>query len=193
MKTVLKSSLSVLTALMLVLSLSACGKGSLAKFEKLFNEKMAPAYESFLATEDGEDAPSPTLAGYIATDTYLNNLFAYVAEGKKPDNGTITEQDGVYICKFNEVTQEISFSKETDSIKVIQKLEFGEETQTDLITVFSSANGKYYVQSISPVFGEYTEIEYDANGGSYVVKQYDEASTPDIFTDGIPAGFAKGE
>lgn len=183
---------AVSIAAALVLALAACSAvKSEGDFEKWYTEKLSPAYDSFMETDDAEDAPCAGIDGYIANEEYLMRVFSFMKDGKQPETGEVKKSDGAYYYTLNEVTQKIEFNEKTDSVKITQTLNVADESSVDFITVFSERNGKFYIQNYLPEFGELSEIEFTAKGGRCATVSRDTSPEYDIFTDDVPNGFAK--
>lgn len=181
---------SVVAALILALTACSSVKGE-SDFEKWYTEKLSPAYDSFMETDDADEAPCADIEGYIANGEYIMRVFSFIKDGKQPEKGEIKKSDGAYYYTLNEVTQKIEFNEKTDSVKVTQTLTIAGEAAVDFITVFSERNGKFYIQNYLPEFGELSEIEFTARGGRCATVSSDTLPEHDIFSDDVPNGFAK--
>ncbi len=190
MKTIKKSVALILVAAA-VFCLAACSGTKKEEFGAWYNNEFSPAYDAFVKTEYGmKNAPSPNLSLMIATDKYLYCIFDYITDGKQPENGKITEEDGAYTYTAKTFKQKVEFDEKTSSIRITNSIVvFGSESISS-ITTFTERSGKYYIQYFQPDFDQYYEVCFTAESGE--VKNESIAEIPyTIFGEKIPDTFAK--
>ena len=186
-----KRAVCALTALALVLALPACGKTKLKKFDDWFNNSLTPAYASFVQTEDGAAAPSPTISLLLASDKYVNCVFDYIENKTQPENGKITEENGVYTYAYGTFSQVFEFDPSTTSIKITMLQSDAGESRTEFVIVLTERSSRFYIQYLTPDFEEYYELSFTAKGGSVRFVSPCSELPYSIFAQDIPSDFAK--
>ncbi|MBR2957563.1 MAG: hypothetical protein IKC20_04865, partial [Clostridia bacterium] len=64
-------------------------------------------------------------------------------------------------------------------------------SRTEFVAVLAEKKGEFFIQYLMPTFGEYTEMRFTAEGGTFVLDDTCYEMPYDIFTDDIPKDFAK--
>ncbi len=187
----IKKSVALILAVATILCLAACSGTKKQEFGAWYNNELSPAYDAFVQTEYGKkNAPSPNLSLMVVTDKYLNCIFAYINEGKQPEKGEITEEDGAYIYTLQTFKQKVEFDERTTSIRITNSIiMFGSESISSVIT-FTERSDKYYIQYFQPDFSQYYEVSFTAESGE--IKNESKSEIPySIFGEKIPDTFAK--
>ena len=191
----MKKLLSILLAAVMLLSFAACGEEFKLKedadFKAWFNESLVPAYNGYIASETANGDAFPSVSLMLASDAYIGYIFDYICDGVYPEDGEITEENGVYSYACNEFRQSVEFNADKRALRVTMYTEMMGESRTEFIAVFAEKKGEFYIQYLMPTFGEYTEMCFTAEGGSFSLDVGRNEMPFDIFTDDIPDNFAK--
>lgn len=194
MKKITKA-ISIILVCVFLFSLAACTKSYKVRrnrdFADWFNLAFTPTYDSFVKTDDAKDAPAPNATLLLASDKYINCVFDYMKDKKQPENGEVTEADGVYTYSYGAFKQTFEFDAKTSSIRVKMIQIMGEEDWTEFEATITQRGNKFYVQYIQPDFNDYTEIEFTSDGGSVLREYSSEKAGNSIFAQDIPENFAK--
>lgn len=191
----MKKLVAIFLSIVMLLSLAACGDEFKVKktedFRDWFNLSLVPSYDGYLASPDGESAIYPSVSLMLASDSYINAVFDYICDGVFPENGDVTEENGVYTYSYGEFKQTFEFDADKCAVKVTMAMEMMGDSRTEFVAVFAEEKDEFFVQYLMPTFGEYYEMRFTAESGSTLTKTNCYEFPYDIFTDDIPKEFAK--
>ena len=191
----MKKLLALFLALVMLFSFAACGEDVKVKteadFKTWFTESLVPAYNGYINSDSASEDAFPSISLMLASDAYIGYVFDYICDGVYPENGEITEENGVYSYAYNEFRQSFEFDADKRALRVTMYMEMMGESRTEFIAVFAEKKGEFFVQYLMPTFGEYTEMCFTAEGGTFVLETDCYELPCDIFTDDIPKDFAK--
>lgn len=185
----LKRLTALLLALIMSVSFTACSKKG-EKMNEWFNE-LSTAYDSYVASADGENTVSPSISLLVASSDYIKAVFDYIDSEKAPEGAEITEDSGIYTYKSGYFKQIIEIDPKNPAIKVEMIQEFMGEGTTEFITIITEKGGEYFIQQHLVEFGEYYEIRFTADGGSATTATGCYEMPYSIFEGEIPENFAK--
>ncbi|MBQ6931928.1 MAG: hypothetical protein IJN38_07360 [Clostridia bacterium] len=191
----MKKVIALFLALVMLVSFAACGEEYKLKedadFKVWFNEALVPAYEGYINSDTANENAFPSISLMLASDAYIGYIFDYICNDVYPENGEITEENGVYNYSYNEFRQSFEFNADKRALKVTMYMEMMGDSRKEFVAVFAEKKGEFYIQYLMPTFSEYTEMCFTAQGGTYSL-DVDRNEMPfDIFTDDIPDNFAK--
>ena len=191
----MKKLLALVLAAVMLFSFAACGEKIKVKteadFKTWFNEALVPAYEGYISSESANENAFPSVSLMLASDAYIGYIFDYICDGVYPENGEITEENGVYSYAYNEFRQTYEFNADKRAVKVTMYMEMMGDSRKEFVAVFAEKKGEFFIQYLMPTFGEYTEMCFTAQGGTFVLDDSCYEMPYDIFTDDIPEDFAK--
>ena len=191
----MKKLSALFLALVMLVSFAACGEDVKVKteadFKTWFNEALVPAYDGYINSESANENAFPSISLMLASDAYIGYIFDYICDGVYPENGEITEENGVYNYAYNEFRQSFEFDADKRAVKVTMYMEMMGDSRTEFVAVLAEKKGEFFIQYLMPTFGEYTEMRFTAEGGTFVLDDTCYEMPYDIFTDDIPKDFAK--
>ncbi len=189
----MKKLTSILLIFSLILTFAACKKEEppvQVDFKTWFNSELITAYDSFVKTEQGKNVPVGKIEDMLISPNYINSIFEYIASGKQPEDGEITEANGVYTFKGQTFIQTFEFDNNTCAIRVTSTIVINGETKPQFTVTMREKDDVYYIQYLASEFLTYYEISYTATSGS--VKNISRMDLPySIFAAEIPENFAK--
>lgn len=188
----MKKFICVALSAVLLVVLASCsgGKTEVEDFSVWFDRELVPTYDSYVEAGEGQ-ATFISIQSMLTSDKCIKACFAYMADGTMPENAQISEENGVYIYREGDYYQTFEFNKETAAIQVKMVNEFMGESQTEFEAVFRQSGDEFYIQYLMPIFGEYHELCFTADGGreAYELEKYELEYS--ILTEDIPEDFAK--
>lgn len=191
----MKKFSALILAFIMLFSFAACGDEFKVKSNEDFRDwyklLLVPAYDGYISSPDADADAYPSVSLMLASDAYINYIFDYICDGVYPENGEITEENGVYTYAYSEFKQIFEFNTDKPAIKVTMLMEMMGESRTEFVAVLTQQKDEFLIQYITPTFGEYFEIRFTAETGSFVLETDCYELPYDIFNEDIPKDFAK--
>lgn len=188
----MKKTVAVLLSVFMFGILCACGSQSVEKtdFSAWYNQELVPAYDGYVRATDGL-VSFPSVATVLTNDRGITACINYITDGASPEKGTITEENGIYTYREDSYYQTFELFEDNAALKVTMVSDFMGETETDFIAVIRQKGDYFYIQYLMPMFGEYIEMKFNAEGGEEYTCGGCYELPYDISTDDIPNSFAK--